>query len=337
MLHGHLQTLHLGRLGMLSSHEPELLQFIFEFREQGIQVTTRMVRKFAEKIVPNFQGRTHRVLRNEVVRRFLRRIGLTHRVGTHVAQANNKMSEAASREFMEFMRQKVQNMNPDHVLNMDQTPIPFTFHANRTWSEKGMHTIHIRASTLDTKRAMLAATVTMNGNLLPPFLIFKGEQNGRIATKELPTFPEMCHYAMQKKAWMDEAMMMKWIDKCLKPWNNTLPSTAVPLLLLDSFRVHMLGSVVKMIQQLGIEMRYIPGGCTYLCQPIDVGVNRPLKKAVENLWEDWMYDEVGENGWDVATPSREMIATWVSEVYWTIDQKICKNAWKKEGYEWVVD
>ena len=75
-------------------------------------MTTRMVRKFAEKIVPNFQVRTHRVLRNEVVRRFLRRVGLTDRVGTHVAQANNKMSEAASREFMEFMRQNVQNMNP---------------------------------------------------------------------------------------------------------------------------------------------------------------------------------------------------------------------------------
>ncbi len=112
-------------------------------------------------------------------------------------------------------------MNPDHVLNMDQTPIPFTFHANRTWSKKGMRTIYSRASTSDTKRAMLAATVTMSGNLLPPFLIFKGEPNGRIAKKELPTFPEMCHYAMQKKAWMDEAMMMKWIEECLHHGKNT--------------------------------------------------------------------------------------------------------------------
>ena len=177
-----------GRLGMLASHEPALLQFVFEFCEQGIQVTTRMVRKFAEKIVPNFQERNHLVIRDQVIRRFLRRVGFTHCVGTHVAQANNKMSEAASREFMEFMRQKVQNMNPDHVLNMDQTPIPFTFHANRTWSEKGMRTIHIRASTSDTKRAMLAATVTMSGDLLPPFLIFKGEPNGRIAKKSYQLF-----------------------------------------------------------------------------------------------------------------------------------------------------
>ena len=337
LLRGHLRTLHPGRLGMLASHEHALMRFVFEFHEQGIQVTTRMVRKFAEKIVPDFHKKTHRVIRSQVVRRFLRRIGLTHRAGTHVAQTNNKNSEAASREFMEVMRQKVQNMNPDHVLNMDQTPIPFTFHANRTWSEKGMRTVHIRASTSDTKRATLAATVTMSGDLLPPFLIFKGAENGRIATKELPTYPEMCCYAMQKKAWMDEAMMMKWIDVCLKPWKNTLPPMVVPLLILDSFRVHMMGPVVETIQRLGIEVQYIPGGCTYLCQPIDVGVNRPLKKAVENLWEDWMYDEVGENGGEVATPSREMIATWVSEVYWMIDQEVCKNAWKKEGFEWVIN
>ena len=42
-----------------------------------------------------------------------------------------------------------------------------------------------------------------------------------------------------------------------------------------------------------------------------------------------MYEEVGENGWDVATPSCEMIPTWVSEVYGTLDQEISKNAWKK--------
>ena len=88
---------------------------------------------------------------------------------------------------------------------------------------------------------------------------------------------------MQKKAWMDKAMMMKWIDVCLKLWKNTLPPMVVPLLVLDSFRIHMMGPVVETIQRLGIEVQYIPGECTYLCQPIDVGVNRSLKKAVENL------------------------------------------------------
>ena len=62
LLRGHLRTLHPGRLGMLASHEHALMRFVFEFCEQGIQVTTRMVRKFAEKIVPDFHKTTHRVI-----------------------------------------------------------------------------------------------------------------------------------------------------------------------------------------------------------------------------------------------------------------------------------
>ena len=62
-----------------------------------------------------------------------------------------------------------------------------------------MHTINIHASTLDTKRATLASTVTMSGNLMSPLLIFKGAANGRIAKKELTTFAPMAVYAVQKK------------------------------------------------------------------------------------------------------------------------------------------
>ena len=69
-------------------------------------------------------------------------------------------------------------MNSDNVLNMDQTPIPFSYHNKQTWEEKGVKTIHSCASTTDTKRATLAATVTMSGEVLLPLLIFKGAKNG---------------------------------------------------------------------------------------------------------------------------------------------------------------
>jgi hypothetical protein len=51
-------------------------------------------------------------------------------------------------------------------------------------------------------------------------LIFKGQANGRIETHEFQTYPEDCVYACQPKAWMDEAMMHKWIDLVLIPWRQ---------------------------------------------------------------------------------------------------------------------
>jgi phage-related protein len=98
----------------------------------------------------------------------------------------------------------------------------------------------------------------------------------------------------------------------------------------------MMGPIVAEIQGLGIEVQYIPGGCTYLCQPIDVGVNRPIKHAMAEQWEDWIDSEGVQNGNVMATPPRELIATWVVEAYWTLKTETCKKAWTKKGFEWTV-
>jgi hypothetical protein len=50
---------------------------------------------------------------------------------------------------------------------------------------------------------------------------------------------------------------------------------------LDSCRCHMMASVVREIQKLGVEVEHIPGGCTTLCQPVDVGVNNPSRIGLE--------------------------------------------------------
>ena len=44
---------------------------------------------------------------------------------------------------------------------------------------------------------------------------------------------------------------------------------------------------------LGIEVIHIPAGCTYLCQPVDVGINKSIKTAMREKWEDWMLDGEG--------------------------------------------
>jgi hypothetical protein len=57
---------------------------------------------------------------------------------------------------------------------------------------------------------------------------------------------------------MDEGVMIAWINKVLKPYIANAPEDIIPLLILDSYRCHMMGSVVQRIQELGIEVRHIP-------------------------------------------------------------------------------
>ena len=55
-----------------------------------------------------------------------------------------------------------------------------------------------------------------------------------------------------------------WVEMVLKPYVNTGPDNMVPILFLDSYRCHMMNSVVNAIQDLGVEVKHIPGGCTSL-------------------------------------------------------------------------
>jgi len=90
---------------------------------------------------------------------------------------------------------------------------------------------------------------------------------------------------------MDERVMLAWVDKVLKPYVADAPEHVIPILILDSYRCHMMASVVTKIQELGIEVKHIPGGCTSLCQPVDVGFNKPFKDRFRRQWVSWMIAE----------------------------------------------
>ena len=106
------------------------------------------------------------------------------------------------------------------------------------------------------------------------------------------------------------------------------------MLILDAYCVHMMCSVVNRIQSLGIEVQHIPAGCTYLCQPVDVGINRPIKVEMTEQWEEWMVSGGGVADGVAKTPSRAQVAEWIVGAYKAITEQTGRNAWRKTGYEW---
>jgi len=119
-----------------------------------------------------------------------------------------------------MMRGRLVGRNNDNIINMDQTPIAYSFHARTMLEAKGTKTIQVHMSMTDTKRVTVAATVTANGKMLPPFMIFKGASKGRIAMGEFSMYPSGRKYKCQPKAWMDEVHMHAWINLVLKPFKD---------------------------------------------------------------------------------------------------------------------
>lgn len=163
-----------------------------------------------------------------------------------------------------------------------------------------------------------------------------GAPKGTIAKRELPTFPADCHYACQKKAWFDEIVMLEWVEVILKPYvADHVPPGIIPIILLDSFSVHQKGSVVNAIQALGVEVEFIPPGCTGLVQPVDVGYNKPFKSKLKAQFRNWMMLQDP----DKPTPNstRREVTGWIIEAERDIHAAMIRNAWKKHDFSYFPD
>ena len=189
------------------------------------------------------------------------------------------------------MRPRVvgRHQDPDYVLNMEQMPIFFSMTPGTTLEQVGARLVNVRTSKSSTMRVTLAVTITASVNTLTPMMVFKGKTSGRIQLG-FTNYPQGCFCACQDRAWMDKAVLLSWVDKVLKPYIQSAPAGIHPIILLDKHRWHMMESVVNKIQDLGCAVEHIPGGCTGLAQPVDVGIGKPFKNRVRRHWEDWMLE-----------------------------------------------
>ena len=94
----------------------------------------------------------------------------------------------------------------------------------------------------------------------------------------------------------------------------------------------MMPSVVEAVQDLGVEVEHILGGCTgVLCQPIDVGVNKPFKHPIRHQWERCMIAKGLVHGM-TSPPSRLDICRWTLVAFQNRPEQMIINAWRHGEY-----
>jgi DDE superfamily endonuclease len=112
------------------------------------------------------------------------------------------------------------------------------------------------------------------------------ESRGRIEARKFPAYPAADNaYAIQESAWIDKRVMLMWVRTILQPFLEDVPANIQPSLLLDSYRCHTMAPVTEEIEAMGVQIEIIPGGCTGMCQPIDVGIGKTIKTLARHLWE----------------------------------------------------
>lgn len=171
-----------------------------------------MVDSYIKSINRDFKEKSEDA-RMATIRRFLAKNRFGFRVGTHTAQENPADTRDLAHDFVLSIRKQLLSFPEQRlILNMDQTPVFFSMEARTTIDRIGSRTVNIRSSTNSTLRVTVGVTITANGDILPPMIIFKGKPDGLIS-RSFSSFPNGAIYACQDKAWMDEKMMIQWTEK----------------------------------------------------------------------------------------------------------------------------
>lgn len=92
----------------------------------------------------------------------------------------------------------------------------------------------------------------------------------------------------------------------------------------------MMASVVKKINELGIAVEHIPGGCTGLVQPIDVGIGKPLKNRVRRLWNEWMVAKDKDDAYK--PPEKPLLAKWIIDGLNDLPKQLIRNSWRHHDF-----
>ena len=96
-----------------------------------------------------------------------------------------------------------------------------------------------------------------------------------------------------------------------------------------------MGSVVSAIQALGVEVEFIPPGCTGLVQPVDVGYNKVLKAKVKDQYHVWLMAQDPDK--PIKKTTRRDVVGWVLAAEDNISLVTRRNAWRKTGFAYFSD
>lgn len=139
--------------------------------------------------------------------------------------------------------------------------------------------------------------------------------------------PEGFIVTVQEKAWVDEGIMLRWVTECLRKYTNRERS----LLVMDSFRCHIMDSVKKSLRKANVETAIIPGGCTSVLQPLDVSLNKPFKGWVRASWAEYIRNDAirvdrerkaGDQLAKIRPPSKQAVVDWIASAVKNLSKKV---------------
>jgi len=242
------------------------------------------------------------------VRKWMRDVlNWSHRKATRAAQKipSNWEDLCEKSFFRKAYSIKEDDIPADLYVNSDQTQVVFAPGDKMTWVEKGAKQVSLVGA--DEKRAFTALiSVSSNGIMLPIQAIYTGKTDLSCPSPKSVNYQELVNagFLLEPSGtttyWSNQVTMRSFVDNILVPYLSQakvrlgLPPSQKSLWSIDVWSVHRSEEFKTWINTTHptIILDYIPGGCTGLAQPCDVGIQRPFKLSIKRSYHEDIVNEV---------------------------------------------
>jgi len=142
----------------------------------------------------------------------------------------------------------------------------------------------------------LIPTISASGKLLPMQAVYFGKGGGSLPNVKASSYAEAMHLRFKLKLsklgtyWSTQQTMWELVDKIVAPYFDRtkaelgLPPTQCSLWTIDCWSVHKSEEFHSWMKTTHptIIISFVPGGCTGLWQPLNVGIQRVLKQSMRH-------------------------------------------------------
>ena len=313
---------------MLQANYPEIVKAVKDrliaIRSNGAQVTVvnargimvaTILRSAPEILEQTFRdGSTFRASES-FMRKWLHDVlHWSPRKGTQAAQKKpNNWEEQCERSFLrKAWVIKDEDIPGELIVNSDQTQVLFAPGDKISWAETGSKQVPVLGCK--EKRAFtVLISIASNGTVLPMQVIYAGKTHRSRPSPSSPHHSDLtaAGFLLQESGtttyWSNLETMKTFVDEILAPYferikrEKGLPVTQKSLWMIDVWSVHR-SKEFRTWMRVGhpnILLDYVPGGCTSVMQPCDVGIQRPFKLSVKRSYQEdivtEMLNQLGNN------------------------------------------
>jgi hypothetical protein len=173
-----------------------------------------------------------------------------------------------------------------------------------TWTERGVK--QVATVGQEEKRAFtLVPSILASGELLLMQGVFGGKTSASCPSPNAKRYEEALDlgYAMVPSRtgtyWSNHDTMHQLVDEIIAPYFEAkkkeldLPSTQISIWKIDCWSVHKSKEFLAWMKENheNIVVLFVPGGCTGVWQPLDVGIQRLMKLSIKRAAHRDIVDE----------------------------------------------